>query len=66
MKFGFPMAWSVTVLAWGMIEFESGYRDAGEWNNALSMLRWATDYLTKAHVSPNELYFQVGLLYRYP
>ena len=54
------MAWSTTVLAWGMIEFREAYQDAGEWSNAISMLQWATDYLVKAHVSPNELYFQVN------
>lgn len=32
----------------------------GEWKNALSALRWATEYFIKCHVSPNELYGQVG------
>lgn len=53
------MAWSTTVLAWGMIEFRKGYKIAGEWKNAVDQLKWATDYLMKAHTSPYELYFQV-------
>nr|CAB3263574.1 endoglucanase 22 [Phallusia mammillata] len=59
-KFGFPMAYSATVLAWGMIEFQEAYIDAGEWQNALDMLKWATDYFIKAHAAPNVLYVQIG------
>lgn len=33
---------------------------AGEWNHALDALKWATDYFIKCHISPNELYGQVG------
>jgi len=28
-KFGFPMAYTATVLAWGLIDFEAGYSSAG-------------------------------------
>ena len=35
-KFNFPMAYSVTTLAWGMLSFENGYRSAGEWDNAVN------------------------------
>jgi hypothetical protein len=59
-KFGFPMAGSVTILAWSGIEFKAGYQAAGEWNNLLSSLRWAFDYFRKAHVSSNVFYGQVG------
>lgn len=60
MKFGFPMAWATTVLAWGMLEFREAYEAADEWENALDCIKWTTDYFVKAHVSPNELYFQVS------
>jgi hypothetical protein len=29
MKFGFPMAFTTTVLAWGLIDYEAGYTSAG-------------------------------------
>ena len=29
-KFGFPMAWSMTVLAWGMIDYADAYQAAGK------------------------------------
>ena len=58
-KFGFPMAWSATTLAWGAIEFRDAYLDAGELRNVLNSLKWATDYFIKAHTAKYELYGQV-------
>jgi len=29
MKFGFPMAFTATVLAWGLVDYEAGYSSAG-------------------------------------
>jgi len=59
-KFGFPMAYTITTVAWGLIEFGDAYRAANEYNNGLDMIKWATDYFIAAHPSPNELYVQVA------
>ncbi|XP_077969953.1 uncharacterized protein LOC144424482 [Styela clava] len=59
-KFVFPMAWSATTLAWGAIEFKDAYKDANEYKNMLSSLKWVSDFLVKAHSSKYELYGQVG------
>jgi len=59
-KFGFPMAYSVTVLAWGVIDYEDAYTKASELDNARKAIKWGTDYFIKAHVKDNELYGQVG------
>jgi len=59
-KFGFPMAGSTTMLAWGIVEYRQGYVAAGQLDFALANLRWATDYFIKAHTAPNELFGQVG------
>ena len=59
-KFGFPMAYTITTVAWGLIEFGDAYRAANEYNNGLDMIKWATDYFIAAHPSPNELYVQVS------
>ena len=53
------MAWSVTTLAWGVIEFRDAYMDAGEYENVLDSLKWVTDYFIKAHPSKYVLYGQV-------
>merc|ERR1739838_1239817 len=59
-KFGFPMAYTVTTVAWSLIEFGPAYRDAREFENGLAMIKWATDYFVAAHPSKDTLYVQVA------
>ena len=59
-KFNFPMAFSVTALAWGAIEYSEAYEKAGQLEIIKRNLRFVTDYFIKCHVAPNELYGQVG------
>ncbi len=59
-KFGFPMAFSTTALAWGAIEYKSGYQGSGQWTRLLNNLHYVNDYFIKCHTAPNELYGQVG------
>lgn len=60
-KFGYPMASALTVLAWGAVEYGEAYKAAGEMANMRAAVKWGTDYFLKAHVAPNEFYGQVGL-----
>ncbi|KAJ8632400.1 hypothetical protein MRB53_025736 [Persea americana] len=57
-KFGLPMAFTTTMLAWGIIEFGSLMPQQIE--NARAAVRWSTDYLLKAAATPDTLYVQVG------
>ncbi|KAF8379930.1 hypothetical protein HHK36_027395 [Tetracentron sinense] len=58
-KFGLPMAFTTTLLAWSVIEFGSSM--PGQIDNARAAIRWSTDYLLKAATAtPNTLYVQVG------
>ncbi|KAK3004675.1 hypothetical protein RJ639_018701 [Escallonia herrerae] len=57
-KFGFPMAFTTTMLSWSVIEF--GGLMKGELGNAREAIRWATDYLLKATAQPDTIYVQVG------
>ncbi|OWM83668.1 endoglucanase 14-like [Punica granatum] len=59
-KFGFPMAYTITLLAWGAVDFEGKLKQKGELSNALAAIRWGTDYLIKAHPEPNVLFGGVG------
>ncbi len=59
-KFGFPMASSTTLLAWGLVEYRDAYAATGQLAFALADLKWSTDYFLKAHTAPNELWGQVG------
>ncbi|KAL2512339.1 Endoglucanase 24 [Abeliophyllum distichum] len=58
-KFGFPMAFTTTMLAWSVIEFGENM-PASELRNALVAIKWATDYLLKTVSQPNRIFVQVG------
>lgn len=60
-KFGLPMAFTVTMLSWGIIEFGDHIAKAGELEHALEAIKWGTDYFIKAHTSPNVLWAEVAL-----
>lgn len=59
-KFGLPMAFSATMLAWGAIDSPGGYTKSGQLDELKDNLRFVNDYFVKAHTAPNELYVQVG------
>ena len=54
-KYTFPMAFTVTNLAWGMLEFPLGYTVAGETGNMQDSLKWGLDYLLKCKLSDTEV-----------
>ncbi|GAB2275267.1 hypothetical protein Dimus_010026 [Dionaea muscipula] len=59
-KFGLPMAFGVTMLAWAAVDFRKEIVDANQMGNTLTAIRWGTDYFLKAHPHPNLLWAQVG------
>lgn len=59
-KFGLPMAFTVTMLAWSVVEFGPQLGARHELSNALAAIKWGTDYLIKAHREPEVLYGEVG------
>ena len=59
-KFGFPFAFTITMLSWSTIEFQAQLEAKNELSNALDAIKWGTDYFIKAHPEPNVLYGQVG------
>ena len=61
MKFALPMSSALTMLAWAGIQYAEGFKQAGQWNDLLNTVRWGTDWIVKAHPTPDEFYGQVGL-----
>ncbi len=59
-KFGLPMASSLSLLAWGGIEYGAAYEKTSQKLALLAAVRWGTDFIIKAHPSANVLYGQVG------
>ena len=41
------IAWTTSMLAWGMLSFGDGYKKSGNWETGLKTLKWNTDYLLK-------------------
>lgn len=62
-KYGLPMAFTVTTLAWAAISYESDLQSAGELKNVREAVRWGTDYLFKASAKRNRLYVQVRIMH---
>lgn len=61
-KFGLPMAFTVTMMAWGVAEYGRQMAASGELGHAMEAIKWGTDYLLKAHPQPFVLYGEVGSL----
>ncbi|KAL9330231.1 hypothetical protein ACSQ67_005234 [Phaseolus vulgaris] len=59
-KFGFPMAFTTTMLSWSVLDFEKSM--GAELGNALKAVRWGTDYLLKAtaKIGSGVVFVQVG------
>ncbi|XP_019431423.1 PREDICTED: endoglucanase 2-like [Lupinus angustifolius] len=60
MKFGFPMAFTATVLSWSILEYGDQMDRVGQLEPAQDSLKWITDFLINAHPAENTLYIQVG------
>uniref|UniRef100_H2Z0W9 Endoglucanase n=1 Tax=Ciona savignyi TaxID=51511 RepID=H2Z0W9_CIOSA len=71
-KFNLPMAFTTTVLSWGVLAYTDAYNATDQLAHAHSAIKWATDYFIKCHVKKYEYYAQVGegvidhLLWRSP
>ncbi|KAF2571949.1 hypothetical protein F2Q70_00001428 [Brassica cretica] len=59
-KFGLPMAFTVTMMAWSVIEYGNQLAANGELGHSIDAIKWGTDYFIKAHPEPNVLYGEVG------
>lgn len=63
-KFGFPMAFTATVLSWSILERGSRMSATGldVLKQAQDSLKWITDFLVNSHPSQNTLYVQVSTI----
>ena len=39
-KFGLPMAFTITTLAWNVVEFSDNFQKTGQMQNILNNIRW--------------------------
>ncbi|OVA10341.1 Glycoside hydrolase [Macleaya cordata] len=59
-KYGLPMAFTVTTLAWTALFYNADLQATGELQNVHAAIRWGTDYFLKASSKKNRLWVQVG------
>jgi len=59
-KFNFPQASAMTLLAFSAYLWKDGYKEAEQWEYIKDCIKWGTDYFIKCHTGKNELYGQVG------
>ncbi|XP_042003078.1 endoglucanase 6-like [Salvia splendens] len=59
-KFGLPMAFTITMMSWSILEYGKQMAASGELGHAIDAVKWGTDYLIKAHPQPDVLYGEVG------
>uniref|UniRef100_R7W4F9 Endoglucanase n=1 Tax=Aegilops tauschii TaxID=37682 RepID=R7W4F9_AEGTA len=64
-KFHFPMAFSMTLLSWSVVEYSDRYKAIGEYDHVRELIKWGTDYLLLTFNSSastiNKIYSQVGI-----
>lgn len=60
LKLNFPLASTVTLLAWGMLEFDSGYKYAEQYQHAKDNLKVASDYLLNCRIGYQKYIGQIG------
>lgn len=46
-KFGFPGAFTITVLSWSVIEYSAKYEAIGELDHVKELIKWGADYMLK-------------------
>ncbi|MBA0806201.1 hypothetical protein Gohar_005663 [Gossypium harknessii] len=59
-KFGWPMAFTVTLLSWAAVEYRREISSAHQLSHLRAAIRWGTDFILRSHTSPTTLYTQVG------
>lgn len=52
-KFTFPMAYTITLLSWSVLEYHEKYAEVGELEHVKDIIRWGSQYLLKVFVYPN-------------
>lgn len=64
-KFGFPGAFTITLLSWSVIEYGPKYDAIGELDHVKDLIKWGSDYLLKTFNKTadtiTQVYAQVGI-----
>ena len=59
-KYTFPLAWTMTMLSWTVIEHGAILEQTGQKDGLMDIIEWGVDWLLKANPEPRVLYAIVG------
>jgi endoglucanase len=59
------MAFTISMLAWSIIQYEAAYKQIGEWDYALENVKWGTDYLLKVELNSSTSFSRFSILLQY-
>ncbi|KAA8520876.1 hypothetical protein F0562_011549 [Nyssa sinensis] len=59
-KFGWPMAFTVSLLSWAAVEYQKGISSVKQLGPLRGAIRWGANFILRAHTQPTTLYTQVG------
>ncbi|KAK7273485.1 hypothetical protein RIF29_14536 [Crotalaria pallida] len=63
-KFHFPMAYTMTMLSWSVLEYKQKYMAINEYAHTRDLIKWGTDYLlltfNSSATKTDKIYAQVG------
>ena len=57
----YPIASTITMLSWGLLEFPIGYQRTNQTQTALNLIQHGADYLMKCAATSGQLVVQVRL-----
>ncbi|KAK2425928.1 endoglucanase [Trifolium repens] len=57
-KFGWPMSFTVSLLSWAAVEYESEISSVNQLDYLHNAIRWGADFIIQAHTSPTTLFTQ--------
>ncbi|KAG0742656.1 hypothetical protein G6F57_000921 [Rhizopus arrhizus] len=61
MKWGLPLGWATTQLAFNIMVFEDSMNSVDELAEGLELLKWGADYLVNAHHNDTHIVGQLGV-----
>ncbi|CAO3693502.1 hypothetical protein G6F70_006247 [Rhizopus microsporus] len=61
MKWGLPLGWATTQLAFNVMIFEDAMNSVDELAEGLELLKWGADYLVNAHYNDTHIVGQLGI-----
>ncbi|KAG8717899.1 hypothetical protein FRC09_013502 [Ceratobasidium sp. 395] len=61
MKWGLPLAWTITQLAFNVHAFPDGFKAVNELDEAMDGVKWGADYIVNCIANPDQFVGQLGV-----